>query len=166
MSLDVDALLRRGGLMTDAEVEQLARELTFAKLEQMAFGTTSRTLDQPVKVMPLTDHAPKTVAGYFTQQKYVWGKTPEEMESLLGIFGKLRYGAFVLQFDRPLVENDYENKAYSYLPDGKEYVPNPNEKTYLPGKGVPQWRLSRAVDATCIAKVQPNQPFNKASLLL
>ena len=36
--------------------------------------------------------------------------------------------------------SDYENKAYSYLPGGNEYKPDPNERMYLPGEGVPQWR--------------------------
>jgi hypothetical protein len=162
--LDIAAMLHRGGEMTEAEVNQLTQEMTEAKLSQMSDGLLSRNLDQPVKVAPSIGEPPRVVRGYFTQQKFIWGKTPEEMEVILGIFGKLRRGAYILQFEAPLKREDYENKAYSYLPGGKEYKPDPNEKVFLPGKGVPQWTLTRDILVKCIARLHPGQVFNRSTL--
>ena len=148
--------------MSQAEVEQLSRELTEAKLSEMVAGISIRSEDQPVKVVPFSDHPPKLAEGYFTQQKYIWLKTPKEMERILGVYGKFRNGALILQFQSPLRPDDYENKAYSYLPDGKEYQPKPNEKTYLPAKEpAPQWRLKHPLPADCVARLSPGQRFQK-----
>ncbi len=162
--LDIIALLRRGGEMTPAEMEQLARELREAKLSELGRGVADRSLDQPVKVAPLAGHPPTSAAGYFTQQKFVWHRTPEEMEAILGVFGKLREGAYILQFTPALRSSDYENKAYSYLPDGKEYRPDPSEHVYLPGKGAPQWRLTAPMLVKCIAVLRPGERFDRESL--
>ena len=162
---DINALLRRGGIMTPAEESELARELTSAKLYDMANGTLGQTMDQPVRVVPFIDVPPVFAYGYFTQQKFIWYKTPEEMERILGIFGKLAMGACVLQFLTPLSPTDYENKAYTYLPGGMVYEPDPNEKTYLPGDGAPQWRLKVQIPAKCMAKLKPGERFDQASLL-
>jgi len=160
--LDIDALLRRGGLMSPAEVEQLTRELTESKLSEMVSGFSDRTGDQPVKVMPPTNPLPIFATGYFTQQKSIWLKTPEEMEGILGVFGKFRDGAIVLQFKSPLRPTDYENKAYSYLPGGEQYKPDPKEKMYLPAmEPVAQWRLSGSVPAEVIAELKPGQRFGQ-----
>jgi hypothetical protein len=162
--LDISDLLRRGGEMTEAEVKKLAQEMTEAKLSGLSNGVSSRNLDQPVKIVPAIGAPPRVLRGYFTQQKFVWNETPQEMEMILGIFGKLREGAYILQFNESLKPGDYENRAYSYLPDGKEYKPNPNEKVYLPGKGAPQWVLTRGVQGSCIAHLKPNQVFSRAAL--
>ena len=118
-----------------------------------------RSVDQPVKVVPLRGHPPKLVTGYFTQEKFVVGKTPSEMEAVLGIYGRLSTGAFILQFDSPLKSGDYESKAYTYLPDGKPYKPDPNETVFLPGKGAPQWKLTHEIRAQCIATVRTGERF-------
>jgi hypothetical protein len=162
--LNIDALLSRGGVMNPSESEQLYRELTAAGLLSLNAGVQQRTLDQPIRVVPLSDNPPLFATGYFTQQKFIWGKTTEEMEHILGIFGKLKRGAFVLQFQAPLKLRDYENRAYSYLPDGREYIQNKSEKVYLPGDGAPQWKLTRAVPAKCLARLKPGQRFNPTSL--
>jgi len=151
--------------MTSSEIEQLTREMTEAKLAEMIAGAETRSGDQPIKVMPFSSNPPTFASGYFTQQKYIWRKTPEEMEGILGVFGKFRVGAFVLQFEFKLSATDYENKAYSYLPDGKVYVPNPNEKVYLPATApVPQWRLKVPVPAKLLASLRPGQIFDAQSL--
>jgi hypothetical protein len=149
--------------MSDAEMRQLAHELTEAKLAEMSAGVSTRSPDQPVKVIPMVYPSPASARGYFTQQKFIWGKTPEEMEAILGIFGKLRRGALVLEFAAPLRQGDFENRAYTYLPDGKEYKPHPNETVYAPGKGAPQWVLTREVETKCIAMLRPGRPFNKSA---
>jgi hypothetical protein len=147
--------------MSPSEVEQLSRELTEAKLSEMINGFSTRSGEQPVKVLAFSNNRPPTfVTGYFTQQKSIWLKTPEEMEGILGVFGKFRNGAIVLQFKSPLAPHDYENKAYTYLPDGKEYKPDPKEKMYLPAtQPVAQWRLVKSMPVEVIAELRPGQRF-------
>jgi hypothetical protein len=161
--LDVFALLRRGGEMTTSEMAQLANELTEAKLSEISQGFSGGSQDQPVKVVPFSASPPKFATGYFTQQKFIWGRTPGEMESVLGVFGGFRQGACILQFLSPLRAGDYENKAYTYLPDGKEYIPDRKETMYLPGKGAPQWRLKNPIPAQCIATLRPGQRLDRQS---
>lgn len=134
LPLDVGAVLRRGGIMTADEVKQLGQDLTQAKLVEMSIGSSERSLDQPVKIIPFSNDPPASVGGYFTQQKFIWGKTPEEMQAILGIFGKLREGACVLEFAMPLGPRDFETRAYSYLPDGKEYSRTRKRKCTCPGR--------------------------------
>lgn len=81
------------------------------------------------------------------------------MEAVLGIFGRLSPGAMILQFQYPLKPGDYESKAYSYLPDGEPYKYRLEEKTFLPGKGAPQWRLTHEIPAKCIATLQPGERY-------
>jgi hypothetical protein len=159
--LDIAALLHRGGEMTAAEMKQLSEELTEAKLFEMSAAVSARSLDQPVKVVPFSKQPPCIVQGYFTQQKFIWGKTPEEMERILGVFGKFQQGVCVLEFEAPLKPGDFENRAYTYLPDGREFQPGTGETMYLPGKGAPQWVLTRKVQAKCIATLIPGQAFGR-----
>lgn len=157
--LDISALLRRGGDLTEAEEKQLLEEMQEANLSELGGAIRTRSWDQPVKVVNAQGEPPKLVQGYFTQEKFINNRTPREMEAVLGIFGKLSAGAYVMQFVAPLLKGDFEAKAYSYLPDGKPYKFDPNEKSYLPGRGATQFRLTRLVQATCIAKVLPGQKF-------
>lgn len=157
--IDVFALLRRGGELSAAEEKQLIEEWNEAKLAELSGAISSRSWDQPVKVVPLEGDPPKFVRGYFTQEKFVNDKTPTEMGVVLGAYGKFSSGAFVMEFKSPLRKRDFDAKAYTYLPDGKPYEHDPNEKVFLPGSGAPQWKLTREVQAKCIAKVLPGQRF-------
>jgi hypothetical protein len=162
--IDIFELLRRGGDMTDAEVTQLTDEMTEAKVSDLAAGTLSRAYDQPVKVVPWTGQPPAVVGGYFTQEKFICGKNPQEMGQILGVFGKFSNGAYILEFVSPLRAGDFEGRAYTYLPDGKPYVPKPNEETYLPGRGAPQWELKGIVQARCIATLKPGEVYIRKSV--
>ena len=127
--LDVGALLRRGGIMTADEVKQLAQDLTQAKLVEMSIGSSERSLDQPVKVIPFSPSAA------ISSNRNSFGvRCRRKCKQYLEFFGKLRGGACVLEFARPLGPRDFETRAYSYLPDGKEYKPNPKEKCTCPGR--------------------------------
>ncbi len=121
--------------MTEAEVKQLTQEMTESKLSQLSAGITSRNFDQPLKVVPAIGDPPKVVRGYFTQQKFIWGKTPEEMEVILGIFGKLRSGAYILQFKAPLKPADYENRAYTYFAGRQRIQARPGRNGFPTGLG-------------------------------
>jgi hypothetical protein len=163
--INIGELLRRGGELSKAEAEQLTQEMREASLIKLGGGILSRDLEQPVKVVPAIGSPPNVVRGFFTQQKFVWNHTAEEMERILGIFGKLRRGAYVLQFEAVLKAGDFESRAYTYLPDGKEYKPDPKEAVYLPGAGAPQWVLTRAVQASCLAHLKPGERLNRSTLL-
>jgi hypothetical protein len=162
--IDIFELLRRGGDMTDAEVKQLTNEMTEAKVSDLATSTSSRAYDQPVKVVPITGQPPAAVGGYFTQEKFICGKNPQEMGQILGVFGKFSRGAHILEFVNPLRACDFESRAYTYLPDGKPYEPKSNEKVYLPGSGAPQWELKRIVQARCIATLKPEEVYIRKSV--
>ena len=157
--IDIDALLRRGGELTPAEEKQLLEEFNEATLATFRTSASTRSWDQPVKVVPLQVPPPATVEGYFSQEKFINDKTPKEMESVLGVFGKFPDGVCVMQFIAPLRKGDFEPRAYSYLPDGKPYKPDPNERMYLPGDGAPQWELKGEFQAKCIATRRPGQKF-------
>ena len=161
--IDVLALLRRGGRMTAAECEQLAQEMTEAKISDFSAGIFGRSHDQPIKVLPLSDQPHHMVSGYFTQEKYICGKTPEEMGRILGAFGKFSSGALIMEFVTTLNKRDFQNRAYTYLPSGKPYEQNPNEAVYLPGHGAPQWELTRHVEARCIAELRPGEAYYRKS---
>ena len=82
--------------------------------------------------------------GYCTTLKFIVGRDPEEMEDILGFARgtRLLNGADIFRID-PLPSRDqFELKAYSYLPDG---VPQMGGKVinplFPPGKGAPQWKL-------------------------
>ena len=162
--MNISELLRRGGMLTDAEVRQLTDEFTEAQISEFSMSLTDRSFDQPVKVVPFSESPPRIARGYFTKQKYVFGKTPQEMERVLGVFGKFMNGALVLEFVAPLLRGDFENRAYTYLPGGKLYKYDPEEKVFLPGQGAPQWILTREVQVRCIATLKPGQVYLKSSI--
>ena len=157
--IDVFALLKRGGAMTDAECRQLAEEMTEAKLSDFKNSITMRSIDQPVKVLPLSDQIPRAVTGYFSLEKFICGKSPEEMGRVLGAFGKFANGAMIMEFIVPLNPTDFKNRAYTYLPNGEPYKLDEKEKVYLPGTGAPQWTLTRSVQARCLARVKPGEIY-------
>jgi hypothetical protein len=164
--IDIDALLSRGGELSSEEMSALARDLTHGKLLQMINATEARTLDQPVKNGGVLRRRPKSDGKRVLHSTEVhWGATPEEMERILGTLGMYWNGACVLEFLAPLQPSDYENKAYTYLPNGKKYEPDSQEKRFLPGDGATQWRLRHPVPAKCIARLRPGQPFNKSWLI-
>eukprot|EP01037_Dinobryon_pediforme_P012874 gene12874-12973_t len=99
-----------------------------------------------VKVMPRHFKPEHTKSiGYCTTIKFVAGRTPEEMEIILGFKAgsKLMNGAGVYRVDPLPSPDQFEFRSYSYLPagvpqiDGK--VLNPD---YPPGSGAPQWELT------------------------
>lgn len=47
--------------MTADEVKQLAQDLTQAKLVEMSIGSSERSLDQPIKVIPFINDPPASV---------------------------------------------------------------------------------------------------------
>lgn len=94
----IEELLRRGGKLTKAELDEVSSQLTSDKRSEFAKGWFNHDEDQPVKVVPILltksgdeESAPSHVRGYFCQLKTILGKTPEEMEAILGIYGSAKW---------------------------------------------------------------------------
>jgi hypothetical protein len=119
-----------------------------------------------VKVTPKEIRpAPDRVAGYCTSFKFVAGRTPGEMEGILGFAPgtKLALGAEIFLV-RPLpTAAQFELRGYSQLPGGvatndPAYRAHP---AYPPGLGAPQWELTGYPQSGLrhIATVNPGQRF-------
>jgi hypothetical protein len=87
----------------------------------------------------------KEAGGYVTQAKFVVGRTPEQMEAILGLQrGELKEGAYVMTIESPQVDQ-FELRSYTNLPDGKVFVPGVSDPRWLPALGAPQWQISKGV---------------------
>ena len=102
--------------------------------------------------------------GYCTTLKYVAGRTPEKMETILGFKAgtKLQDGAEIYRVDPLPAANQFEFRAYTYLPSGVAQIDgrvvNP---LFPPGEGAPQWELAKYPQSALklLATVQPGQRF-------
>lgn len=160
----IDEYLKRGGRLTSEEEREVYQEGTDDKRHEFAQGWFCGDGDQPIKVVPITqgkdgaDQGPPSfVEGYFCQLKSILGKTPAEMEAILGIYGKLPNGAYVMRIRYLLLPGFYSNRAYTHLPGGKRYKPGKDESKnpFRPGRGVGQWELGRPIGAIVLAKLRP-----------
>lgn len=103
--------------------------------------------DSLVKVAPLgTVPDSRRPIGYCTTLKFVVGRTPAEMERILGLAPESKLGAGADIFKvAPLPRADeFEMKGYSQCPDGLPVDPEAGvtHPLYPPGLGAPQWRLT------------------------
>lgn len=112
---------------------------------------------RPVKVVP---HDPrrnplltKEITGWFGTEGAILGRTPEELERVLGFqAGYLAHGFDVFTFTRDIEATDFDLLgAYTYLPDGKEW--DGKDLKWPPGLGVPQWKLKTNVPCQFLATV-------------
>ena len=148
--------------LTPEELAELRTEMQGLKRQEFAKGWFNRDGDQPVKVVPMDSERITVVSGYFCQLKALLGKTPEEIEGILGIYEKLTNGACIIRIDNLLLPGFYEDKAYTYLPGGKKYRPSGDESKnpYRPAKQpTAQWQLTREVGGTVLAKLKPGERF-------
>jgi hypothetical protein len=119
------------------------------RLKQMAMDLWRRGgLDTLVKVMPFgTVPDPRLRIGYCTTLKYVVGRTPAEIESIVGLAPSTKLGRGAEVFTvRPLPGiAEFDLKGYTQTPggvptDSSVYVAHAG---YPPGLGAPQWDLAR-----------------------
>ena len=121
--------------------------------------------DTLVKVMPKGSPPNDALTvGYCTTVKYIVGRTPEQMEEIVGFAPgtKLRDGADVYRVDPLPSHKQFELRAYTYLPNGKPQVHGQVvDSAYPPGKGAPQWKLSGYPQSGLrwLATVLPGQRF-------
>jgi hypothetical protein len=145
----------------------MMRSLDVDRLKAMVIAQWRQGgMDTLVKVMPkgMTPAAGR-MAGYCTTFKFVVGRTPAEMESVLGFAAgtKLAQGAEIYLV-RPLpTARQFELRGYTQLPGGvatndPAYQPHPS---YPPGLGAPQWDLTNYPQSGLhhLATVNPGQRF-------
>jgi hypothetical protein len=91
------------------------------------------------------------VKGFVTSEKFVRGRSPQEVERILGILpGELKDGAVLLRLNILPLPHQYELRGYTQTPAGEPY----SGGAYPPGHGANQWELTVEVPAT-IVKIVP-----------
>jgi len=146
----------------------MSGNLDIAKLKAMAISLWKRGgVDTLVKVTPRgTTPNPSFTAGYCTTFKYIAGRTPAEMEDIVGLAkgSKLAGGADIFVVDPLPTASQFELRGYTQTPAGVAtntpgYIPHPG---YPPGLGAPQWELSGYPQSGLkrIASVLPGQRFS------
>jgi hypothetical protein len=170
MSLDdISKLLKRGGEATQAEIDQLTRDATEAKVQEFNHAITKGTIDRPVKVVTLDNSTPPiTIKGYITQERFILNRTPEELARILGlrVAIDLKPGARIMGVAEQLKVTDFENRGYTHWVGGKPRPPESKPKAkdpnrYEPGDGAGQWELIREVKAAKILDLRPGEPYDR-----
>ena len=97
------------------------------------------------------------IRGYITCDKFLKGRTPDQMESVLGLpQGDLSQGAWVLHpLCLPLV-TQFDLRGYTQTPAGLPYA---GSGAYPPGLGASQWELTDDIPAVVVAFVAPGQRY-------
>jgi hypothetical protein len=123
-------------------------------------------LDTLIKVAPLgVEPDPARMIGYCTTLKYFVGRTPAEIEAIIGLTAdsKLAGGADIFTVDPLPSPDEFELRGYTHCPgempaDAPGHVSHP---IYSPGRGAPQWDLVRVPQSRLvrIARVQAGQIF-------
>jgi hypothetical protein len=113
--------------------------------------------NRPVKIVSSERGPIGEVEGYITQEKFVKGRTPSEIEKILGLkVGELRSGAFVMALMRLPKESEFSLRSYSNQPGGCPFLEGGQ---YPPGQGAPQWQLTTLIPATLIKFVIPDAVY-------
>lgn len=145
------------------------------KLKAMAMSSWKNGgMDSLVKVCPKGYvPTPGRPIGYCTQFKFIAGRTPEEMEPMVGFRAnsKLSAGAEIFIVSPLPKMHEFALRGYSHLPAGVPTAPgsvvDPNDP-YPPGLGAPQWELlfHDQSHLTWIASLKIGQRFAYASARL
>jgi hypothetical protein len=137
------------------------------KQKQLAVEAMSRSgIYRLVKVVP---HRPgrapaRWIDGWVTQEIFVAGRSPEELEKVLGFDSRPRQHYLEDGFDvyavvEQIGENDFElGGAYTYLPNGKEW--DGRDFKWPPGSGATQWKLTRQVACQFLKTVRRGQRYS------
>jgi hypothetical protein len=106
--------------------------------------------ERPVKVMP-TGVDQQQVSGYFTQEKFILGRTSHQMEYDLGLKpGDLENGATIYELSQIPRGDQFVPAGYTHMPGGSFYQEG---SEYPVGAGAIQFRLNDAIPARVIGKV-------------
>lgn len=100
--------------------------------------------NSPVKVLGHgTEPDSHRPIGYCTTLKYVAGRTPEEIERIVGLRSgtKLGSGADIYLVQPLPSPGQFALRGYTQTPEGKSTDEKAPHADYPPGQGVPQWEL-------------------------
>jgi len=119
------------------------------RLKQMVIDSWSKGgSNRLVKVVPGKNGAKYldggSIRGYVTQEKFIVGRTPEEIERILGLKnGTLKEGADVIWIDEIPKADQFDFVVPQGRPPGTPagYSNVPGLPDYPPGLGAPQWIL-------------------------
>jgi hypothetical protein len=160
------ASLRKGGGGGGAQSERIEIRVSLdeAKLKELAISTWKISgPDSLVKVVSKARGAQEEAGGYITKLKFIAGRTPQEIEKILGLkTGELSEGCYVGSLKQLPKAHQFELKGYTNTPDGKPYAgpwPVP-EGEYPPGSGAPQWRLKQSIASTPTTLLEPGQKYS------
>jgi hypothetical protein len=133
-----------------------------AQLQKLVHSTlTASGPDSLVKVVPIHYGTETEVAGYVVKQKFVTGRTPEQLAAMLGV-AMFTAGVKVYAIDVAAVKPDMLNlRGYTQSSGGK----SPNLSTafdlvgYPVGQGASQWELTTKVKASVLGEARPGERF-------
>jgi hypothetical protein len=137
------------------------------RLKKLALESWRRGgLDSLVKVLPLGLKPDRErQIGYCTSFKFVAGRTPVQMEQVIGLRSgsKLAHGASIYRVVPLPTGGQFDLKGYTQLPGGMSTVDVGYQQhaDYPPGLGAPQWDLARLGQGNLawLADVLPGQRF-------
>jgi hypothetical protein len=87
------------------------------------------------------------VSGYLTSEKFVRGRSLDQVEKILGLVpGELKSGAVVLKLNSVPRPDQFELRGYTQTPAGHVYTGG----DYPPGLGANQWELMEKLPATVV----------------
>lgn len=139
--------------------------------QQEIFEATRREVwslkgpNQIVKVLASGGTVASKLGGYFTIGRYLLGKTPQQIETSLGLPDKhLVNGARIYRFIRLPHVGEYEYELTAHYPSGLAYIPAHSHPGYLPGdRAIHQWRIKKdievPVDTINFLDLKPGQMF-------
>ena len=102
--------------------------------------------------------------GYITEERFLFGKTPDQMERLLGLLPfQLRGGAKLYRLSHLPKKDEFECKGYTHLPGGQPFEFDLHQwqmgSLYPPGGGAPQYRLVKEVPCSLIQELISGQAY-------
>src|SRR5258706_11656416 len=118
-------------------------------------------VEKPVKVMP-TGVDQQQISGFFTQEKFILGRTPQKMEHDLGLLpGDLKNGATIYELSQTPTAEQFVPAGYTHMPGGTFYEEG---QQYPVVAGAIQFRLNEPVPAKVIGKVGYEESWNGPSV--
>lgn len=101
------------------------------------------------------------VSGYVTQEKFLCGKSPQQIEAALGLKGdSLKTGCRVYRFRRQPGPSECTYELTTAFPDGLAYHEGFSNPDYPPGDArIHQWRLCVEIPVDHLIDLLPGQRY-------
>jgi hypothetical protein len=99
------------------------------------------------------------VSGYVTKDKFILGRTLQEIEKILGFqSGRLQQGIFVLALDRLPQENEFQLAAYSTIAEHHFVLPTDLNIDKIKSNAAASWSLTGPDRLVKVRAVTPHDP--------